>query len=176
MRFDVKNIRKPLSINISGDEQELRPLYDLFPEGYNQSLTAKILISPTSYDYLRVEGHLTFNPKVSCNRCIKPIVWPMSESIDAIFKATPSVPVNVDQTSDEIDEDYYISEDGKLDLLQVLIDHTVGELPARLVQTKDDGKTCLNCDADLEDTLSFETKPDEDNHPFAALKKLILPN
>ncbi|NRA65592.1 MAG: DUF177 domain-containing protein [Pseudobacteriovorax sp.] len=175
MLIDTRDLRTSQVIDIIGNEEFLNSVYKVFPKLYEQPLTGKILVSRTEYDGISVKGTISFTPKVDCSRCTEAIPWPLDKAFEVVYRpAIEASEGQIDLPPQDL-ETYYLSDDEKIDLTQLLIDFTAGELPSQLVKKSEDQKSCLVCDKDISKDVVFESGEQFDNNPFAILKGLKLP-
>ncbi len=107
--------------------------------------------------------HMTYEGMVQfvCDRCLRPSQYPVSGEIKRQLS-------NVD----EFDVEWFIIENGKIDLAQVIVDDLVVELPIQLICSDDCKGLCAQCGANLNET-SCQCESESIDPRLASLKNLF---
>ena len=178
MKINLEELQKPKTIELNGNEEWLAELYKSFIRCKKEEpkLTGTLKISLEGYGYAKVEGDLSYLPKVPCSRCADPITWPINKSFVAKFKPKDEMADASDVELIADDLEYYYIENNSLDIQQVIIDTVVTTLPSQLVIKSEDGKSCQICGIDLNNDEVYRTRSKEEDSPFAVLKNMKLPN
>jgi len=184
MKIRVKDLtEKPSQVEITGAEDWLKTLYDSFTVNDAAGspkkpgmLRAKLALTKDLAGFVQVAGQVTFDPFLDCSRCSENILWPISESIDVIFRpATGEPPAagggrEVNLTKEDLDQ--YVIEEGTIDIESLLNDVVQTAIPINTVKLTEDGSACSICGLTVADDRVYgEGKPVRES-PFAVLKNL----
>lgn len=181
MKIKVSTLSAPLKVTVTGTEDWLTGIYENFPvpPGAQPTLVkAQIDLKPDGYGRVEVQGHLEFQPFLSCSRCADMVPWQVNQNFTVSFRPEPNVETlekEVDLQSEDLDIYYFENE--AIDLEALLNDLIQTSIPSQVIPKSNDGKNCVVCLETLSDGLIYESEtPDDDkNNPFAVLKNLKLP-
>lgn len=156
MRLKLSDLDGPREIRLSGREPWLAPVYEFLVEPRDPSLTGLpderylsgiINITPVSPQGVKVTGNVSMTPLLPCTRCGDSVPWAIREDQIQAFFAT-------DDSLCPSDWDFYpISEDETISLVPLLHDTIQTQIPLRTVPVSPDGRSCLQCHADLDNSV-----------------------
>lgn len=174
MKLPTRTITKPITLELTGEEEWLESLYSQFgcPKGQTKPiLTGVVQVSLRGDDQFQVALDLTYTPFVPCSRCSELIPWGIRVEETFKVKETPESfhegGGHVLQ-SDELDE-YFLAE-GAIDLGQMILDAVHTAIPQQTVPLRDESDHCRVC---LEPAAPFEISlSDLSENPFKVLEGL----
>lgn len=195
MKISVKDLHKPLKVDVAGDEPWLDAVYESFsirPDesfapGVGQTprrLVGELDIAMNSYGYVSVRGTLKYVPLVACSRCDLVIPFNVSQDFEACFKPASAgqaldernsdardleQDVDVILTADDLDARFI--EDGQVDIESLINDVVQTAVPAQTCQTDDKG-LCCHCGVDTSTSKVFSSLKDGEPDPTSPFAKL----
>lgn len=179
MRLKAEDLRKEVSISLQGEEPWLDNIYQSFSidKSVGPHLTGTITIQPEPYDVFRVSGSLSFQPLVNCSRCEDLIPWPIEVQVKGRFLKRYEELMEDEEVELEPEDldDYYIDQEGSLNLEILVNDLIQTAIPQRRVLQSDDGQSCRLCHKDLTTRIVHQAEMPEAANPFAVLKNLKFP-
>lgn len=186
MKISVKDLHKPLHIEIKGDEDWLGPVYQSFAIDSRESfapgvdrqprtLRGNLNISINSYGYVVVDGRLNYAPLVSCSRCDLIVTYDVGQDVASVYKPSSTAAsrderdVEVTLSADDLDE--RLIEDGKIDIESLINDLVQTAIPLQTCQTDDRGM-CHFCGVDVSAAKVFSSVKEGENDPTSPFAKL----
>lgn len=188
MKVSVKDLRKPSSIKIHGDEPWLEAIHTSFAleaddtcapgvEDKPRRLKGEIHLQADAAGCVRVTGHIDFEPLVPCSRCDLRIPVDASQDVDALFKPEPREADDrreINLSADDLETRFI--EGGKVDLEELVNDAVQTAIPFQTCQTEPGTDRCRFCKADLSAPRVFSTGgegvDEVPDSPFAKLAEL----
>lgn len=176
MQIDCENIADKVKITLTGEEEFLSSLYEAYP-GSQKNLKSLIELEKFSGGEILIKGNVSYKPLVSCDLCCEEFEYSVNADIDAVArKEVIEDKKSLKETELSLrDLDSYPILGGKIDLLQVLIDAVELSIPIK-ISLDDKNGSCQKCQKFKGSPMSYTSKPDEKNNPFAVLKNLNLKN
>ena len=178
MKIKVSDIRKGLTVNVSGDEPWLEETYRSFPSQQKPTpkITAAIKLKMSDCQSLiHVSGKIHFAPHLPCSRCDTAIMWPIDQVFDLTYHCAPQPPPRSNQKGETSKEniDTFQVVDHQIDCELIINEQIFLALPSQIIRKSSDGGTCLICNKDISKPLIYSTQKAPES-PFAKLKGLKL--
>jgi uncharacterized metal-binding protein YceD (DUF177 family) len=191
MKVSVKDLRKPVTITIHGDEPWIEAIHSSFalePDdscapgvpGINDKsrrLKGEIRLQMDASGCVSAKGHIAYEPLVPCSRCDLRIPLDVGQEIDALFKPGPHGADDrqeITLSADDLEARFI--EDGKVDLEELLNDLVQTAIPFQTCQPDPGTDRCRFCKADLSAPRVFSSggsgDDDQPVSPFAKLAEL----
>jgi uncharacterized metal-binding protein YceD (DUF177 family) len=179
MKIELNSITERSTIEISGDESWLEPIYQDYaaPSGISiGKLKGKVTVEPVGDRIVSVAVDCTFGPYVDCGRCNDRIPWPINLKSTVYFQDAPEFlqrKIDYKLSRGELDEYYF--EDDAIDVQGLLIDHIAMAFPSSTVDSSPDGSSCQVCGISLLTEQVFGEPESSKPNPFSVLKNIKLP-
>jgi len=119
-----------------------------------------------------IKGHLTVNITLQCSRCLTEFTSLIEVPVDVVYQPVEEVKFeeNHEITTDELDVDFYSGEE--LDLLDLLQEQIVLNLPMKPLCSEMCKGICIKCGENL-NTGNCTCVVDDIDPRLAVLKKLL---
>ncbi|MGE0173829.1 MAG: DUF177 domain-containing protein [Oligoflexales bacterium] len=121
-----------------------------------------------------VNGNIAFAPMLDCSRCQKKLRWDAQRLFKAIYRRE-SYTGGSQKNLSKKELDFYPIEGEVIDLGNLLLEQMHLAIPEQPIRKSPDGKSCLECHADISSPLVFESGSKAAG-PFSNLKQLIKVN
>ena len=169
-------LNEPMTINVTGLETWLQPLYEHFKNEcqsvITHLLTGNIKLERIGDSQLKVYGHVFYSPMVSCDRCSETFPWKINEKFQYYYQ---------DQVScDKILEDSKSQgnsflQDGQFDLFALINETIVVAVPYRTVPKVENDDSCSVCHMNTASSQVYSSKAaasgaSDKSCPFSCLK------
>lgn len=180
MKIKVSDLKRPLTVTVTGEEEWLAQIYQTFPVPQGREtprLKADVTFTPETASIVDVQANIEYTPYVSCSRCLDPLAWKIERRFDATYRVAPTAKEQdeIELSTNDLDE-YWI-ENGMIDI-EVLINEEVQlAIPSQTILRDEDGNGCPKCRGELGDKPLYQAKSavgDKPENPFAVLKNLNL--
>jgi len=179
MKIKIQDLITPMTLTVTGTEGWLSAIYEGFPVPAGTEvprLKAHLTLTPDGYGRVDVTGLLEYAPLLTCSRCADPVTWPIQQTFRVNYR---SEPVADDREKDlqSHDLDTYYFQNDAINIEELINDLIETNIPTQVLRRSADGNSCAVCLTTLHETLVFETstQDNEQDNPFAVLKKLKLP-
>ncbi len=177
MKIKTRKLFNSLVVNVSGSEDWLSAIYQLFPsptEANQPKIAATLQISPIDETrYYAVKGTIQYAPFVACSRCNEPINWPINVSFSVRYQPDDDGEAGVDKilTREELDY-YFLDAQGDIDLEALLNEQIQLAVPSKTILVAEDGHHCRICLSPLMRADLPISSTGNQNSPFAKLAAL----
>ena len=169
VKVDLSKIEgepKSFAETISFDDDRLDPTRFIGP----MEVRLEGKVRPVGDHYL-VDGRTSASGKVSCGRCLEPVVWQMDSTFDLEVALAETAPLDPELTLDEADLDVVFLEELLLDLERLAIEQVLLEMPIRVLCSEECAGLCPLCGANRNVEDACRCEPEADPR-WAALKDL----
>lgn len=180
MKIKVSDLKRPLTVTVTGDEEWLDQIYSgfLVPEGKQAPrLKAEVTFTPETASIVDVKASIHFTPYVACSRCLDPLPWKIEREIAAIYRVPPSFQDQKERELASNDLDEYWMESGIIDVEALLNEEVQLAIPSQTVLGDEEGNGCPKCRGHAHAGPLYQAKSaagEKTENPFAALKNLKL--
>lgn len=181
MKIKVADLKEPLVVKVSGNEDWLKTIYSYFPapkETNAPLIQSELTITAKGYGIVEVQGNITYSPFIECSRCAEPLQWSIHRDVELMYRELPEneSPRERELTLKDMD-DFYVR-DGLIDLELIINEEIQLEIPGTTVPKDSEGRGCTVCTEQAEKGGTTYSTPEhtERENPFAVLKNLKLPH
>jgi uncharacterized metal-binding protein YceD (DUF177 family) len=179
MKIDLKDPVFPITYNINMKDAWVggicRRFHEELPLDSPVELAGSLTMSSVAGTEYQVNGTVEFAPMLDCSRCQKKLLWNAKRTFKAVYRRHLNTNTKGEKNLSAQELDFYPIEGDVIDLGSLLLEQMFLAIPEQPIRKSADGKSCLECNADISSPLVFESGTKAAG-PFANLKQMIKVN
>lgn len=151
--LNVHDIRKkPADVSFSLTAEDLPSLKEAETSGECRLVTpiTGTLHAEAEFDHIRVNGFLSCSVELSCSRCLKPFILPISESFTVFYSESPSdsgMDPEIELAEQDLLSAYFVGDE--ISPLPEISDQVLMQIPMKPLCDERCRGLCPTCGADL---------------------------